>query len=406
MPTTFAYAVRDRQGKLVNGTLEADSEAAAASRLRNMGFATVSISAQSAGLKRDITIPGLSDKVKLKDLAIMSRQFATMINSGLSLLRALSILAEQTESKPLAKVLGEVRTDVETGSALSAAMAKHPKAFPPLMVNMCKAGEVGGFLDQVLLEVAKNYEAEVKLRSKIKSAMTYPTVVFCIAMIAVTVMLMFVVPTFGTIFKSLGGQLPAPTRLLVAVSHAMKWLAPVIVLSAIGGFLGYQRIKHQHRVRRVVDPLKLKIPVFGKLFQKVALARFCRNLGTMIRAGVPILQSLQIVGEASGNLILQDATMAVMDSVRQGESLARPLTEHKIFPPMVVQMMSVGEDTGALDQMLHKIAEFYDNEVEAMTEALTALIEPMMIAVLGGLVGSMVIALYLPMFKVYQLVGS
>lgn len=406
MPTTFDYAVRDRTGRVVQGKLDAESEAAVAQRLVAMGYAPIKVSAANAGMKREITIPGFGKKVKLKDLAVMSRQFATMINSGLSILRALSILTEQTENKYFAQILTEVRNDVEAGNSLSSAMSKHVNVFPPLMVNMTKAGEVGGFLDQVLMEIARNYEAEVKLRGKIKSAMTYPTVVFVISILAVMVMLIFVVPVFGNIFKSLGGTLPAPTQLLVALSHAMKFLAPLGIIAIIATWQVYRRVKHKERVRRVIDPIKLKLPVFGNLFQKIALSRFCRNLGTMMHAGVPILQSLNIVGEAAGNVILEDASKAVMESVRQGESLSRPLTEHAVFPAMVVQMMSVGEDTGALDSMLHKIADFYDQEVEAMTEALTALIEPLMIAFLGGMVGSMVVALYLPMFKVYQLVGN
>jgi type IV pilus assembly protein PilC len=406
MPTTFAYAVRDRSGRVVQGELDAESESAVAQRLVAMGYAPIKVSAKSAGLKREFTIPGFGKKVKLKDLAIFSRQFATMINSGLSILRGLNILVEQTENKYFAELIAEVRNEVEAGNSLSSAMAKHVNVFPPLMVNMVRAGEVGGFLDQVLLEIAKNYEAEVKLRGKIKAAMTYPTVVFCLSIVAVLIMLTFVVPTFAGIFKSLGGTLPAPTRLLVALSHSMKFVAPLLIVTVIVVWQVYRRVKHKERVRRVIDPIKLKLPVFGNLFQKIALSRFCRNLGTMMHAGVPILQSLQIVGEASGNVILTDAAMAVMESVRQGESLAQPLTQHGIFPPMVVQMMAVGEDTGALDHMLHKISEFYDQEVEAMTEALTALIEPLMIAFLGGMVGSMIVALYLPMFKVYQLVGS
>jgi type IV pilus assembly protein PilC len=405
---TFQYSVRDKAGRLVNGTLEADSQTAVAQRLKAMGYAPVSITASNAGLKKEISIPGLSrkKKVKLKDLAVFSRQFATMINSGLSLLRALNILAEQTESVELQRVIGEVRNEVESGTSLSAAMSKHPRVFPPLMVNMTKAGEIGGFLDSVLLQIAENYEAEVKLRGKIKSAMTYPIVVACISGIALIVMLTFVVPTFAKMFKSLGSKLPAPTKLLVNLSHAMKFLLPAAIIMTIVFLIVWKRVKHEERVRKVVDPLKLKVPVFGMLFRKVALARFARNLGTMIRSGVPILQALDIVADTTGNYTLTAAVHDVQDSVRQGESLSRPLENHPVFPPMVVQMMAVGEDTGALDAMLHKISEFYDQEVEATTEALTALIEPIMIAVLGGLVGSMIVCLYLPIFDIYNHIGG
>src|SRR3954469_16104642 len=400
--TTFQYSVRDRGGKLISGTLDGESQAAVVTKLRSMGYAPVSINEAKVGMKTELTIPGFGKTVKLKDLAVMSRQFATMINSGLSLLRALTILTEQTENPELARVIGEVRNDVETGNSLSAAMAKHDNVFPPLMVNMTRAGEVGGFLDAVLLQIAENYESEVKLRSKIKAAMTYPVVVFCISMIALVVMLTFVVPTFAKMFKSLGSKLPAPTQVLVDISHLMKFIVPVLIIGSITSFIVWKRVKHQENVRKVVDPLKLKVPVFGPLFLKVALSRFARNLGTMIRSGVPILQALEIVADTTGNYVLTLAVRDVQDSVRRGESLTQPLTQHAVFPPMVVQMMAVGEDTGALDAMLAKIAEFYDQEVEATAESLTALIEPLMIAFLGGLIGSMIVCLYLPIFDIYQ----
>lgn len=400
---TFDYSVRDRKGQLVSGRLDAPTEAALVQTLRGMGYAPVSIRESNAGMNREISLPG-GNRVSLKDLAVMSRQFATMINSGLSLLRALSILAEQTESKPLARTLGEVRNAVETGQSLSSALAKHPKVFPPLMVNMARAGEVGGFLDSVLLQIAANFEAEVKLRAKIKSAMTYPVVVFVIAILAVVGMLLFIVPIFAKMFADLGGTLPAPTRVLVFLSDALRWAAPLLLVLGIAGAVVWTKVQHQERVRAFVDPLKLRVPVFGALFQKVAISRFSRNLGTMLSSGVPILQSLEIVGDTSGNVVIRDAARHVEESVRKGESLALPLSEHKVFPPMVVQMLAVGEDTGAMDTMLHKISDFYDQEVEATTEALTSLIEPLMIAVLGGIIGAMIIALYMPIFSVFDLI--
>ncbi len=408
MPTTFEYQVRDRAGKMVTGSIEAETEAAVATRLKQMGYAPITISeVNNKGLKGDISIPGLGrkKKVKLKDLAVMSRQFATMINSGLSLLRALNILSEQTSSAELGRVLGEVRNDVETGISLSVAMAKHPDAFPPLMINMCRAGEVGGFLDSVLLQIAENYEAEVKLRSKVKAAMTYPVVVFVMAILMVIGMLLFVVPVFAKMFKDLGGKLPAPTQFLVFLSGAMKYLVPIGIIGGIAFVIIWGKIKNQENVRQVVDPIKLKVPVFGNLFKKIAVARFARNLGTMISSGVPILQSLDIVAGTTGSMVLANAVRDVQDSVRQGESLTKPLERHPVFPPMVVQMMTVGEDTGALDAMLAKIAQFYDQEVEATTESLTALIEPLMIGFLGAIVGSMIIALYMPIFSIFKLIN-
>jgi type IV pilus assembly protein PilC len=404
--TTYAYAVRDRAGKMINGTLEADSPTLVASKLKGMGYAPISINETNTGLSKELSIPGFGKKkVDLRDLAIMSRQFATMVNSGLSLLRALSILTEQTDNKELARVLGEVRNEVETGNSLSTSMAKHsPTVFPALMVNMCKAGEIGGFLDSVLLQVASNYEAEVRLRGKVKSAMTYPVVVFVMAILAVTGMLLFIVPIFSKMFTDLGGTLPLPTRILVLASDILKTFFPVLLVAGIVLMIVWKKVKHTPKVRDVVDPLKLKAPVFGDLFQKIALSRFARNLGTMMRSGVPILQSLEIVADTTGNVVLARAVRDVQESVRTGETIAGPLKDHPVFPAMVVQMMAVGEDTGALDQMLMKISEFYDQEVEATTESLTALIEPLMIGFLGAVVGSMIVAMYMPIFKIFDLI--
>ena len=405
MTSTYQYSVRDRSGNLQSGRLDADSPAIVATKLKAMGYAPISINEANTGMNKELKLPKLGAKVKLKDLAILSRQFATMINSGLSLLRALTILCEQTENKELQRVLLLVRTDVETGSALSQALAKHsPDIFPPLMVNMIKAGEVGGFLDSVLLQVAENFESEVKLRGKVKSAMTYPVVVFIMAILMCSAMLLFIVPRFGKMYKDLGGELPAPTKILITLSTIMKWSAPFVIIGFIVFLIVWRKVKHDERVRNVVDPMKLRTPVFGKLFQKIALSRFARNLGTMMHSGVPILQSLDIVANTTGNIVIARAVRDVQDSVRTGESLAGPLTQHPVFPPMVVQMLSVGEDTGALDGMLAKISAFYDQEVEATTEQLTALIEPIMIAILGGIVGSMIVALYMPIFKIFDLI--
>lgn len=401
----FEYSVRDAQGKIKKGTIEASSEAVVANRLREMKLAPISIDeVKTGGLKTEIKIPGFSDRIGLKDISVMSRQLATMIAAGLSLLRALTILSEQTENQALGRVILDVRSDIEGGRSLSAALGRHPAVFPPLMINMVRAGEVGGFLDSVLSSVATNFESEVRLRGKIKSAMAYPVVVFAIAILAVIGMLLFIVPTFQAMFATLGGELPFLTRVLVAMSNGLKvGLIPLIIVIFAGVYL-WNANKRKLKFRQVVEPLYLKAPVFGGLVQKVALARFTRNLGAMLRAGVPILQSLDIVGEASGNIVIENATRAVRESVRSGNSLAKPLAAHAIFPPMAVQMMAVGEDTGALDQMLDKIADFYDQEVESTTEALTSLIEPLMIAVLGGIIGFMVIGLYMPIFSVFELV--
>jgi type IV pilus assembly protein PilC len=404
MPTTYAYRVRDRQGKLLGGTLEADNEQAVVAKLRQLGYAPVSIEAEKgAGLKTDVRLPG-SGRVKLKDLAVFSRQFATMINSGLSLLRALTILGEQTTNKRLAQIILLVRAEVEKGVSLSAAMAKHPKAFNRLYVSMVRAGEVGGFLDQVLVKVADTFEKEVALRGKIKSAMTYPVVVFVMVLAIVAAMLVFIVPTFESLYESLGGKLPLPTQLLINASNVLRRFF-LLVLLAVGLLMfGLRRWKATQKGRYAFDKFKLKVKVFGPLFHKSALSRFSRTLSTLIRSGVPILQALEIVGETVNNAVISRAVRDVQDSVREGESLATPLSKHATFPPMVVQMMAVGEETGALEVMLAKVADFYDQEVEAAVASLTSLIEPILIAVMGAAVGGMVVALYMPLFNIINLV--
>jgi type IV pilus assembly protein PilC len=401
----FEYAVRDREGKVVKGRIEAANQAAVANRLRTMGLAPTSITeVQTTGLQREITIPGFGEKITLKDLAVMSRQMATMISAGLSLIRTLSILADQTESKPLAKVLGSVRTDVETGQSLSSALSKHKDAFPPLMINIIRAGEVGGFLEKSLVSVAENYEAEVKLRSKIKSAMTYPVMVFIMAIVAVAAMLIFIVPVFRDMYADLGGTLPVPTLILVYISNVMKWATVPLVVAIVVALGWWRKHKNDPAIREKVDPIKLKMPVFGQLMRKIAVARFARNFGTMMGAGVPLLQALEIVGQTSGNWAIERAVADVQEAVRRGETLSGPLGQHPVFPPMVVQMLAVGEDSGAMETMLEKVAEFYDQEVESTTEQLTSLIEPLMIAFLGVVVGGMIIALYLPIFNVFNLI--
>ena len=400
----FAYKGRNTAGKLVRGRLDAASEAAATVRMRAMGLSPISMSEVSVGtgLSTEIKIPGMSKGIGLKDLAIMSRQMATMTSAGLSLLRTLNILAEQTENKELAKILRTIRNDVETGISLSDAMDKHSIVFPPIMINLVRAGETGGFLEGSLNSVAGNFEAEGKLRDTIKSAMAYPTIVLIMAVVAVIGMLTFIVPVFEKMFAGFGGQLPAPTMVLVFLSKAMVWLLPVLVVGGIAFTVWWKKNKNTERVRKVVDPLKLKLPVFGPLMTKLAIARFTRNFSTMIGAGVPILQSLNIVGETSGNWVVESALRKVQESVRQGKSIAGPLSLEPVFPAMVTQMIAVGEDAGALETMLAKISDFYDQEVQATAEQLTALIEPLMIAFIGVVVGGMIVALYMPMFSIFE----
>ena len=404
MADSYAYRVRTAEGQVVTGKMDADGEAAVANRLRSQGFIPIQISREArVSTKTELHI--FPQRVKLKDLAVFSRQFATMINSGLSLLRTLNILSEQTENPLLAKTIGLLRDDVERGSSLSASMSKHPKVFSTLFVAMVRAGETGGQLDTVLMRVADNFEADYRLRQKVKSAMTYPVVVAGIAILLVTVMLLFIVPTFAKMFDDLGGTLPLPTQLLLTLSNAAKFLLPAFVLISIVAFFTYKRLRVSNADMRLrFDQVKLKIPIFGDLFQKVAISRFSRTLALLLRAGVPVLQALDIVAESTGNEVIARASQDLKESVRSGETMAGPLAKHAVFPPMVVQMIAVGEDTGALDAMLDKISDFYDQEVESTTESLTSLIEPIMIAVLGGIVGAMVIALYMPMFKIFELI--
>jgi type IV pilus assembly protein PilC len=399
----YAYTGRDATGRIVRGKLEGSSESAVVARMRTMGLSPVAISesAEGTGLNRDLNI-GFSKRVKTKDLAIASRQIATMISAGLSLLRTLTIIAEQTESKTLAKAFAGVRSDVEVGSSFSDSIARRPEIFPPLMINLVRAGEIGGFLEGSLESIAVNYEAEVKLNGKIKSAMTYPVIVLVIALVAVAAMLIFIVPVFSAMFKQLNAPLPLPTEFLVILSQGMVYIGPITIAVIIGFSIWWRRSKNLESVRKVVDPLKLKIPVFGELMKKVAIARLTRNLAMMMAAGVPILRSLSIVGAVSNNWTVEQALNKVGESVRQGKSIAEPLAKEPLFPSMVTQMIAVGEDSGALEVMLHKVSEFYDQEVEAMTEQLTALIEPIMIAVIGVLVGGMIVALYMPIFDIYS----
>lgn len=402
MPETYEYRVRDLSGKLLSGTLTADSQQLVLTRLREMGYTPLQVGVRRQGVNRELRL--FKPRVKLKDLAVFSRQFATMVNAGLPILRALSILETQTESKRLKESLNGVRLDIEHGSSLSAAMGRHPKVFNNLFVAMVKSGEAGGVLDQVLIRLADNIEREVSLRHRIRSAMTYPIVVLGFVMLIMAAMLLFIVPQFKSIYATLGGELPTPTKLLLAVSNLLRTkiliIAPLLILTIVA----IRRFKKTERGQALWDRLKLRIPIFGSLFRKTALARFARVLGVMTRSGVPILQSLEVVSDTVGNSLMSAAVLDVQQAVKQGESLAKPLARHRIFPPMVVQMLSVGEETGALDTMLEKVAEFYDDEVTAAVDSLTSIIEPLMIFVVGGAVGVSVIALYMPMFNIINLV--
>jgi type IV pilus assembly protein PilC len=400
---TFDYKVLDSNGKQVKGKLDASNEIAAAQTLRQQGSMPLSITESGTGLSKEIKIPGLGGKVKLQDLAVFARQFATMTTSGLSLLRSLAIMENQSENPALRKAVAEVRSDIEEGLSLSGAMAKQDKVFPKLMVAMVRAGETGGFLDDALERIAVNLEKDATLKGKVKSALTYPVIVLLFSGLMIAAVLIFIVPIFEKMFAQLGGSLPLPTQIIVTTSHSLLWLGPIliIVVVAISSWMKFM-LKTSPVFRLRFDKFKLKIPVFGNLFTKIAISRFSRNLGTLLGVGVPVMQALDVVGATTGNAVITAAMVDVQAAVRQGQAMSGPMALHSVFPPMVTQMVEVGEESGQISQMLDKIADFYDREVDQAAEALTAAIEPIMVLLMGGIVGSMVVCLYLPMFSIYQ----
>lgn len=400
---TFNYSVRDRMGRILKGKLDGDSKDAVQARLTQMGYIIVQLD-QQGGLAalNDIKF---GTGVNPKDVSIFARQFSTMIDAGLSLTKCLTILSAQTESAGLRDVIQSIGKDVESGQSLSDALGRHPKVFPPIFVNMVRAGETGGVLDEVLNRVADHLEAELALKAKIKSAMTYPIAMGGLVLVVLAAMMIFVVPTFEKMFADMGGELPFATQLLVDVSDFVAgWgglIALVSFITAIFVFKWWSKGPG----KLIWDGAKLQMPVFGSLVRKIALARFTRTFGTLVAAGVPILSALDIVADTAGNEVIAIAVRKARSAIKEGETIAKPLSESKVFPSMLVQMIAVGEETGALDQMLNKVAAFYDEEVSTATDGLTSLIEPLMMASLGVVVGGIVIALYLPMFQVITLVN-
>jgi type IV pilus assembly protein PilC len=401
---TFEYQTFDAAGKRTKGKLDAATEAAAAQMLRSQGLVPLSINETGNTLmQKDLRIPGFGGRTTLKDLSVFSRQFATMTSSGMSLLRSLAVLEEQSIKPSLKKAVGEARVDIEGGMALSAALGKHPKVFPTLMVAMIRAGETGGFLDGALERIAHNFEKDSELRGKIKSALTYPVIVLAFTGVLITGVLKFIVPIFERMFKQLGGKLPLPTRVLVNASHTLAWSLPLtIVVVAVGTVIFRQQLRARPGLRLAFDKFKLRLPVFGPLFTKIAIGRFTRNLGTLLGVGVPVMQALDVVGATTGNAVITEASKDLQTAVRDGQPMSSRLSRHSVFPAMVTQMVEVGEESGQISQMLEKVADFYDREVDAAAEALTASIEPIMVLVMGVVVGGMIVCLYLPMFSIYQ----
>jgi type IV pilus assembly protein PilC len=398
----FSYrAVAPGDEAVVKGTMDAANEAAAVGKIHAQGLIPLEVrSLARTGLRREVSLTG-SGRVKVKALALMTRQMAALTEAGLPLLRTLEILTEQTDDKALRAALVGVVADVESGASLSLAFSRQPKVFAPLMVSLVRVGEAGGFLAESLTSIARFYKSEAELRDKVRAATTYPTVVLVVALLAVLGMVTFIVPVFEKMFANLGGELPVPTQILVTISHNMVWILPLLAVVLIGGAVWWTRSRNTPRVRAVVDPWKLRLPIFGSLNTKIAVARFARNLSMMLQAGVPLMQALDTVGEAANNVKIVAALEKVKESVRQGKSLAAPLAAAGVFPPMVSQMVSVGEESGTLTEMLDSIATFYEAEVASATEQLTAVIEPVLIVILGVVIGGMVISLYLPVFNLY-----
>jgi type IV pilus assembly protein PilC len=401
MPS-FVYKGRTRAGQLQEGVLVADSQAQAVADLRRRQIQVTTIREKGREIK---LIPRLPRGISRKRVAIFTRQFSVMLDAGLPLVQCLEILAEQEENRTFQGVIHAVRSDVESGSSLADAMRKHPKAFDALYVNMVAAGEAGGILDVILQRLSTYIEKAVKLTGQVKSAMIYPVAVIVIACFVVFIILWKVIPVFAQLFAGLGGELPFITRVVVGASNFVGRFFPLIVGVFIAGGFAIGRYHRTYRGRRIIDGALLKIPVIGMLLRKIAVARFCRTLATLTSSGVPILDGLEITAKTAGNAIIEDAIMAVRKSVEEGKTVSEPLAETKVFPAMVVQMINVGEQTGALDQMLSKIADFYEEEVDTAVAGLMKLIEPLMITVLGAIIGTIVTAMYLPLYDVLSKIG-
>ena len=399
---SFQWKGRDRAGQYQEGVLLADSKAAAAAVLRQQNIKVSSIRRKG---KEIPFLPPMPTRIKSKKVALFTRQFSVMLDAGLPLVQCLEILGEQQEHPKFAQIITSVRTDVESGSSLAEAMRKHPAAFDDLYVNMVAAGESGGILDVILQRLSTYMEKAVKLKGQVKSALIYPIAVLVIAVGVVWLILWKVIPVFAALFLGLGGQLPALTRMVINASNFVAAYSLYIIGAIIAIILALRAYKKTERGRRVIDGAMLRIPIIGELLRKIAVARFCRTLATLTSSGVPILEGLEITAKTAGNSIIEDAVMAVRKAVEEGKTLSGPLGDTKVFPKMVVQMINVGEQTGALDQMLSKIADFYEDEVDTAVAGLMKLIEPIMIVVLGAIIGTIVAAMYLPLYSIITQIG-
>ena len=399
----FSWEGKTRTGKAQKGTMEGSDETAVMNHLRSQGIMPSKVKKAGGGLDMELNISFLQPKITTKDIVVFTRQFSTMIDAGLPLVQCLDILSRQQENKSFRKVLLEVKESVESGSTFADALKKHPKVFDELFVNLVAAGEVGGILDTILNRLAAYIEKSMKLKKQVKSAMTYPSTIVAIAFLVITVILVFVIPQFQSMFADFGGTLPLPTQIVINISEFIQSYVVHIIVGIIIFVIGYKRFYASKRGREILDNLYLKLPVFGELIRKVSVAKFTRTLGTMISSGVPILDGLEIVAKTAGNKTVEKAIYKVRQSISEGKTIAEPLEKSGVFPAMVCQMIAVGEQSGAIDTMLNKIADFYDDEVDDAVGNLTAMMEPLLMLFLGVTVGGLVVAMYLPIF---QLAGN
>ncbi len=402
----FSWQGTDRSGKKLKGDIEAPDEAALRAQLRKQGVLVDKVKERGKGLDIEIKIPGMQPRVTTKDLVVFTRQFATMIDAGLPLIQCLDILSNQQENVTFKKILLQVKEDVESGSTFADALKKHPNAFDELFVNLVAAGEVGGILDTILNRLAAYIEKAMKLKKQVKSAMTYPATIVGIATVVIGVILVFVIPAFEKMFADFGSALPMPTQVVISISNFVQSYILVIIGFFILLYFAFKKIYSTNKGRDVLDEFALKLPIFGVLIRKVAVAKFTRTLGTMVSSGVPILDGLDIVSKTAGNRTVEKAINKVRQSISEGNTIAEPLAKSGVFPPMVCQMIAVGEQAGSIDTMLNKIADFYDDEVDDAVGNLTAMMEPLLMLFLGTTVGGLVIAMYLPIFKLAGVAGG
>jgi type IV pilus assembly protein PilC len=398
----FLWEGTTKKDEVRKGEMEAADDLAVRTLLRRQGFKSIEVRKKPKDLAE--YVPFLAGRIKEKEIVVFCRIFSTMINAGLPLIQCLDLLAQQEQNKAFSKIIRSVKEDIEGGTSLTDAIRKHPKVFDELFVNLIAAGEAGGILDIILGRLSSYLEKAMKLKQKVKGAMTYPAAVLVISFAVVALLLLKVIPVFQTMFEGVGSELPGPTMMLINASQFAQSYFLIIVGVIIALIIAFIRFYRTQKGRWIVDSTLLKAPVFGPLLNKVAVAKFSRTLSTMLSSGVPILEGLTIVSKTAGNVVVEEALLKTRQSITEGRSIAEPLSETGVFPPMVVQMIAVGEATGALDAMLNKIADFYDDEVDAAVDAMTALLEPVMMVFLGGIVGGMIIAMYLPIFKMASIV--